>query len=288
MNPLLYLGVFFILCLNISFNKGFQNHTQAQHPTAFSIPAQAMQHIALGYNHFAATWMWFKTIAYYGSHTDTPNYNYLAHELHTITQLNPKFEPVYYMAASVFPWGTNNTTLSRPFVMQAMIEFPKDWRWAYYRGFNTYWFDRNSELAAHYFEISAMKPHAPPLVTSLALRMHSHAGNIQTGLNFLEDLLQKKNDPKLQAQLLKQYHQLQTEQQLRAIEALLTKLPQRHQDMSDLNHLRQLGYKFPNKLADGGKIQVLKDGSLLSSQEKKRFKLFIPKKRQGVQADAAH
>ncbi|MDQ6995484.1 MAG: hypothetical protein Q9M18_07810, partial [Mariprofundaceae bacterium] len=139
-----------LLCLNISVNKGFQKQSHEQNPDAFTIPAQVMKHVSLGYNHFAATWMWFKTIAYYGSHSEATNYSYLAHELHSIAQLNPQFEPIYYMAASVFPWGTKNTILSQPFVLQAMIAFPNDWRWAYYRGFNSYWFDHNSEVAAHY------------------------------------------------------------------------------------------------------------------------------------------
>ncbi|MDQ6973718.1 MAG: hypothetical protein Q9M10_02450, partial [Mariprofundaceae bacterium] len=107
-------------------------------------------------------------------------------------------------------------------------------------------------------------------------------------LDFLKGLLQKKNDPKLQDELLKQYRELKTEQQLRAIESLLTNLPQRHFDRSDLKKLRQLGYQLPKRLADGGHIQVLKDGSLLSSKGKKRFKLFIPKKRQGVENNVAH
>jgi len=200
------VGIVFILSLNISLNKSFQSQTQAASPSAFTVPSQVMQHVALGYNHFAATWLWFEAIAYYGSNTDIIHYDYLAHELHTIIRLNPKFEPVYYMAASVFPWGTNTTNLSQSFTTQAMFEFPNDWRWAYYRGFNSYWFDHNNALAAHFFEISAMKPNAPPLVSSLAVRMHSDTGNIQTGLNFLKGLLQKKNDSKMQAQLLKQYH----------------------------------------------------------------------------------
>ncbi|MDQ6995262.1 MAG: hypothetical protein Q9M18_06665, partial [Mariprofundaceae bacterium] len=184
--------------------------------------------------------------------------------------------------------GTKNTILSQPFVLQAMIAFPNDWRWAYYRGFNSYWFDHNSEVAAHYFELSSMKPNAPALVRSLALRMHSHAGNLQTGLDFLKGLLQKKNDPKLQSELLKQYRQLRTEQQLRAIESVLASLPQRHFDRLDLKKLREMGYQLPKRLADGGHIQVLKDGSLLSSKAKKRFKLFIPTKRQGVEKHVAH
>jgi len=278
---LLYVGISLMVLLNIHENRGFQSHALTASSSDFTVPNDVMQHIALGYNHFVATWLWFETIAYYGSHAEHADHAYLAHKLHSIVRLNPKFEPVYYMACSVFPWATQKTTLSQPFAMQAMLEFPDDWRWAYYRGFNVYWFEHRNKLAAHFFELSAMKPHAPPLVTSLALRMHSDAGNIQTGLNFLSRLLKNNNDAKLQAKLLQQYKQLKTEQELQSIEKLLSKLPQRHNNASDLTALRQLGYRIPSKLADGGVIHVLKDGSLLSSREKKRFKVFVPLKRQG-------
>jgi len=244
--------------------------------------------LGINYNHFVATCMWFQAVAYYGAHADKPNYDYLAHELHTIVRLNPKFQPVYYMAASALPWGMHSTRLSQDFTLQAMLEFPDDWRWAYYRGFNSYWFENNFKQAAHFFEISAQKPNAPNLVTSLALRMHAHTGSLQTGLQFLQGLLQKNNDSKLQAQLLKQYHMLQTEQELRNIEKLLARLPHRQRNAADLEQLKRLGYQLPTKLADGGSIEVLKDGSLLSSHAKKRFQLFIPKKHQGVKINAAH
>ena len=268
-----------LFMLSIALNSQLAEREDTADPALFTFSEKSLQYTALGYDHFMATWMWFQTSAYYGSHVEQTDYDYLAHLLNAIVQLNPKFEPVYYMAASVFPWGMGSTALSRPFVMQAMIEFPEDWRWAYYRGFNSYWFEHNDAQAAHFFEIAALKPNAPPLVSSLALRMRAQAGNIDTGLNFLKDLLQRKNDAKVQATLLQQYQTLLTEKQLQQLESLLKQLPARANNRSDLQRLQALGYALPEKLADGGQVLVLKDGSLLSSQAKKRFKLFVPAKR---------
>jgi len=285
---LFFISFMFLISLNLLLNHQLSSMKHTQQAPLTNLSSKVLKTCNMGYSNLIATYLWFQTVAYYGTNDIKIDHIYLTSILHNITILNPKFQPTYYMAALVLPWDTQSTTLSRPFVMQAMLEFPKEWTWSYYRGFNAYWFEHNSELAAHFFEISARKPNAPPLVTSLALRMHSHAGNIQTGLNFLKVLLQKKNDPKLQKKLLTQYQQLQTEQQLRAIERFLEKIPQRHFDTSDLTRLHQMGYKLPNKLADGGRIQVLKDGSLLSSKTKKRFKLFIPKKHQGIPSHATH
>ena len=277
------LPVCLLLLINVACNRSLSDLQHVDAPVLTQMSVQSVQVSAVGYDHFVATWRWFQTSAYYGADIDHVNYNYLAYLLHAIVSLNPKFEPAYYMSASVFPWGMNSTKLSKPLVMQAMIEFPQDWRWPYYLGFNSYWFEHDDQQAAHFFELSSMKSNAPPLVTSLALRMRSQTGNLDVGLRFLKDLLQQKNDAKVQASLLSQYKMLQTEQQLRAIESLLLKLPERTHTVEDLQQLRQRGYQLPEKLSDGGNIRVLKDGSLLSSHTTKRFKLFVPPKRKGGQ-----
>ncbi len=263
-----------------SINQRFQAPDIQKDPAIFTLSEQSLQHISMGYAHLMATLLWFNTSAYYGAHTENTDYHYLAHLLHTINTLNPDFEPPYYMAASVFPWGMNSSALSKPFVQQAMITFPHDWRWAYYLGFQTYWFDHDYTLAAHYFELSASKPNAPASMTSLALRMHSHSGNIDVGLKFLESLLKRNNSSDVQAKLQQQYLALATEQQLQRIESWLKALPKRSHDMQDIQRLRALHYPVPNTLADGGHIRMLDDGSLRSSKSDKRFQLFIPKKHQ--------
>ena len=278
-----YIALIFALLAwagSSSINHRFQAPEVQKNPAIFILSEQSVKHISMGYRHLMATLLWFNTSAYYGSHTQNTDYHYLGHLLHTMNTLNPKFEPPYYMAASVFPWGMNSSTLSQTFLQNAMITFPHDWRWAYYLGFQTYWFDHQYELAAHYFELAASKPHAPPMMASLALRMHSHIGNIDVGLKFLEGLLKRKNSADVQAKLQHQYLALRTEQQLRRIEAWLKTLPKRTHDMHDIHKLRALHYPIPTTLADGGHIRVLDDGSLRSSKSDKRFQLFIPKKRQ--------
>jgi tetratricopeptide (TPR) repeat protein len=239
------------------------------------------KHLNLGYRNLAATLLWFQANAYYGSQGKKTNYAFLADLFRQIISLNPKLEPVYYMAASIFPWNTNTTQLSRPFMQKAMIEFPNDWRWAYYRGFNSYWFEHNYKQAAHYFELSANKPNAPALVSSLAARMHAKTNNIDTAINFLERLLQNKNDSNTHLTLMRQYKQLQTEKQLQQIEKWIKKTPHQPMNSQAIQKLRTLGYPIPEKLADGGNI-IFINNKPVSSKTKKRFKLFIPPKRQGV------
>jgi len=279
------------IILSLLLTSAFTNHglerKQYAMPTS-QLTTSISKHLNLGYHNLAATLLWFKANAYYGFHNKKNSYAFLAELFQQIVSLNPKFEPVYYMAASIFPWDTNSTQLSKGFIQQAMIEFPNDWRWPYYRGFNSYWFEHNYQQAAHYFELSANKPNAPALVSSLAARMHAQTGNIDTAILFLERLLQNKNDSHTHNLLLKQYKQLQTEKQLAQLDHWLSNFPKEEKNQQALEKLKRLGYPIPEKLMDGGSI-VFINHQPVSSKTKKRFKIFIPPKRQGViQHESAH
>ncbi|MDQ6953839.1 MAG: tetratricopeptide repeat protein [Mariprofundaceae bacterium] len=273
-----------LLTLNFSLNQRLSSNNSIFHPVPTNISPQVLKASSMGYQNLIATYLWFKTIAYFGKHTTNIDYDYLATLFHNIIALNPKFEPVYYMAASVFPWNTQSTKVSKPILLQAMIEFPNDWRWPYYRGFNSYWFEHDYQQAAHFFELSSYKPNAPGLVSSLAARMHAERGNIDTALGFLARLIQNKNDSNTHATLMRQYQQLKTEKQLQEIEGWLRTLPENQRNAQGITRLKRHGYFIPETLEDGGYI-MFKDGALMSSHANKRFRVFIPVKRQGVVQD---
>jgi len=283
------LILFSIISINLLLNSNAsQPENYFINITSSQLSEKSIKGLSLGYDNLFATLIWFKASAYYGDQRTKTNFNYLSSLFHKIILLNPKFEPVYYMAAATFPWGTNSTQLSKIFIQKAIIEFPSDWRWPYYRAFNAYWFEHNYLQAGHYFELSATKPNAPPLVSSLAARMRAETNNIDTAINFLARLLHNKNDSNTHTALLRQYKQLQTEKQLQQIEQWLKALNQQF-NLKSIQYLKKYGYAVPSKLADGGHIIFKNDGTLVSSKSKKRFQIFIPPKRQGVlQHEPAH
>jgi len=281
--------IIFTLFVSVTINGSLSRPSNAiTYENALTINETTTQHLSFGYKNMLATLFWFKTNAYYGANIQKTNYNFLAELFHVITTLNPKFEPVYYMAASILPWNTGSTKLSNPFTLKSIVEFPYDWRWTYYRGFNAYWFEHNYQQAAHYFELSSTKPNAPPLVSSLAARMRAETNNIDTGINFLARLLQNKNDSNTHHALSRQYKQLQTEKQLRQVEQWLKTLPHHQFNLKSIQYLKEHGYPIPAKLADGGTI-IFINNQIVSSKIKKRFKVFIPPKYQGVvQHESTH
>ncbi|MDQ6998605.1 MAG: hypothetical protein Q9M17_07810 [Mariprofundus sp.] len=275
------LCLFFLavsIFLNALLTSSRENATRIELQSQLPSP-QLLEKISLGYQNFFASMLWIKTVSYYGNSIAHADYNYLNQLLLNTIQLNPNAEHAYYLASSAIPWNTNNTQLSKPILERAILQFPNDWRWLYYRGFNAYWFDHNYEEAGRRFSQAAQIDGAPPIVTSLALRMQTESGHIDTALSFLKRLILDNRDPNLSKQLLKQQNTLLTEKTLQQIDQWLDTLSIRFNNKRDLIQLRNKGYMIPAKLADGGIIIVHSDGTIVSSASNQRFKVFTPPKR---------
>lgn len=238
---------------------------------------------ALGYNNLLAEALWIRTLSWFGGHVHDADYSYLGSLLAAITQLNPRARHAYYMAGAVLPWNTGNTEISRPLLEKAMQTFPDDWHWPYYRGFNTYWFEHDHAQAGRLLSRAAALPGAPPLVMRLALRMQASAGELDTALLFVQQLMREKQDGHIRVQLRQLAASLRTEQVLRALDARLASLPRRFHDARDLQQLRDAGVVLPQVLPDGGHIIVSDKGELVSSASGKRFRVFVSPRRRGVQ-----
>ncbi len=260
-----------VLANTVLVSSNSENHQNQTPP----LPIAILKVATLGYSYFCANLLWMETVSYFGEHQKHPDYKLLAHKLHAVIALNPYAEHAYYMAASVLPWGTGNTNLSKSIVQQAIHRFPGDWRWPYYRGFNAYWFEHDLTTAARFLTLAASIAGAPPIIASIAAKIQSKQGGLDTALVFLDRLIREKQDPHLRNQLIAQKKALLTEQSLRTVEQWLSTLPQRKHNPSDLDRLQAQGYPVRAPLPDGGYVRMNKKGEVVSSVAGKRFKIFI-------------
>jgi len=245
------------------------------------LPIHILKAATLGYPYFWSNILWMETVSDFGAQQEHIDYKLLSQKLQTVIALNPYAEHAYYMAASILPWGTGNTKLSKSMVEQAIHRFPDDWRWPYYRGFNAYWFEHDLKTAARYLSRSASISGAPAIVASLAAKIKAKQGGLDTALLFLERLIHEKQDPHLRNQLMAQKKALLTEKSLRIVDQWLSTLPSPKHNQSDLDRLQAQGYPIDSMLPDGGYVQMNKQGEVISSVAGKRFKVFVsPKLRQ--------
>lgn len=276
--------IFFILVIALGvISFSINSHLKSRLVTTLSsrsfsgmVSPELLHRLALGYGNLYSAVLWMETIAYYGAYLDHADFEYLARMLTAISTLNPKADHAYYMAATVLPWSTSNTHLSRPLILKAMENFPKDWRWPYYAGFNSYWFDHDLKSAVAYMSQSSKLPGAPPIIASLAARMRLEAANLDAALIFLQTLLKNKQEASFRKYIQSQIRELETEKVLRRIDKMLSSipLPQRNRKV-----LKSFGLENI-LLPDGGHVVFDSDGLPVSSVSGKRFGLYVPPKRQ--------
>ncbi|HCS12746.1 MAG: hypothetical protein COS82_01775 [Zetaproteobacteria bacterium CG06_land_8_20_14_3_00_59_53] len=277
------LLVLLLLVASTTANKHLTANRAAGEETRMHLPQGVwLDAMALGYRNLFAETLWIRTLSWFGAHVRDADYSYLGGLLAAIAQLNPRAEHAYYMAGAVLPWNTGSTLLSRPLLEKAMLAFPQDWRWPYYRGFNAYWFDHDKAESGRLLAQAAGLHGAPQLVMSLALRMQASAGELQTALLFVEQLLKEQQDSNIRSQLEHLRADILTEQIMRTLDTRLAGLPQRFHDARDVQQLRDAGLSLPAILPDGGHIVMSDKGEPVSSVSGKRFRVFVPPAREGA------
>ncbi|MDQ6963558.1 MAG: hypothetical protein Q9M13_01410 [Mariprofundales bacterium] len=241
-------------------------------PAHYRTPDWLQQHITLGYQRMLSVLYWFDIISTFGGKlADETDYFMLSEKLDTITTLNPYAGHAYYTAATVLTWQLHSTTLSGPLLERAIENMPQEWRWPYYRGFYSYFFDHDIKTAARYLAIAAKNPNTPPLLLRLTAKMRAEHEGLDTALLFLQQLLKKRQEEEIKTKLEQEIIRIRTEQLLRRVDHAIAHTPDWD---GTLQQLRRRGVQIPEQLPDGGHIILNKRRVPVSSAEHKRYQLF--------------
>jgi len=284
--PAIILSIFlFVITVCLNNVLKVHNKPKLSNNADYQIPSNIQKSLSLGYDHTISLLQWFHLISlfdddYKKQHGDLA-YIHLAERLNLITSLNTQAVHAYYMAATILPWATHSTSLSRPLLEKAIKYMPTQWSWPYYEGFNAYWFDHDIKHATTLMKKAASLPNSPPIIAKLAARMQAESGSLEAALVFLQDLYRQKQDASLKKEIKTHIQLILTEMQLRQIEIWLNRLSPPQRNMQGIQTLKKYGYHIPDKLEDGGTI-IFINHQPVSSKAKKRFKLFVPPKRQGA------
>ncbi|MDX8413452.1 MAG: hypothetical protein R8J85_05135 [Mariprofundales bacterium] len=148
---------------------------------------------------------------------------------------------------------------------------PNEWRWSYYLGFYSYFFDHNTQMADKYLTIAIQHAEVPPMLIGLASKIRAAHTSLDTALLFLQQMLNKKQNPTLKSKLKEEIKRIRTEKVLRTLDAITTNIPDWN---GDPQQLRDIGVHLPNTLPDGGHIIFDQQHHPMSSAANKRYQLF--------------
>jgi hypothetical protein len=152
--------------------------------------ARLLRPLVLGYDNVLANLLWFRTISYFGGHFESDRaYPWLARMCDLVTDLDPRAEHVYRFAGLILPWEANEVDEGIRLLEKGVRNLPDAWELHYFLGMTRYFFEDDTDAAAHELGIAAHIPGAPPVVGRLAAVMHGRASSPATTVQFLRELL---------------------------------------------------------------------------------------------------
>lgn len=101
--------------------------------------------------------------------------------------LDPYFKDPYTMVQGIYPWKPKMINETISFLKKGITFRTWDTYIPYYIGFDYYFFLNNYKESADYLFMSAKKSHDPTM-SSLAAKMASDGGDVETGLTFLTNM----------------------------------------------------------------------------------------------------
>jgi hypothetical protein len=151
--------------------------------------------LTLGFSNLAADALWIKAIAYFGGHALTDReYPWLFHILDMVTTLDPPFRYPYVFGGIVLSVEAESSDKSIALLSKGMLQYPGDWRFPFYIGFNCFYHQQNPEKAAAYMRYAASLPGRPQYLPRLAASLMAESGRLQAALFYLETMAAGSRD----------------------------------------------------------------------------------------------
>jgi len=144
----------------------------------------ATRRLTLGFGTLAADLYWIRAVQYYGStklsEAKNKNYDLLYPLLDIATTLDPRFNIAYRMGAILlsegYPDGPGRPEEAITLLDKGIQESPTRWEYYLDAGFVHYWWRRDPQQAADWFQRAAKLPGAPNWLRPLAASVLAEGG----------------------------------------------------------------------------------------------------------------
>jgi hypothetical protein len=159
--------------------------------------------LTLGFSNLAADVLWVRAVAYFGGHvlTDT-DYPWLYRILVQVTTLDPPFTYPYLFGGMALALKAETGGESIAMLARGMTNYPGDWRYPFYIGFNAFYNQRDPERAAGLMRYAATLPGSPEYLPHLAASLLAESGRVEAAIRFLETMAEGTRDESARANIL--------------------------------------------------------------------------------------
>jgi hypothetical protein len=165
--------------------------------------------LTLGFSNVAADLLWVRAVGYFGGHVLTDNeYPWLYRILVQVTTLDPPFTYPYLFGGTALALKPETTDQSVAMLTRGMMNYPGDWRYPFYIGFNAFYNQQDPERAAGLMFYAASMPGSPYYLPRLAASLLAESGRADTAVRLLETMAEGTRDEGARAMILQKIEDL--------------------------------------------------------------------------------
>ena len=159
-----------IIFLALTEKKGFKWIPKQEREELLYFPSnEFVKATTGGFDLLLADFLWIETGSYFGKHRFSDRrYPYLYHMLDIITDLDPKFIPVYTLGTILLTADAKESDLALKLLNKGMADNPELWQIPFTKGFIYYIHNKNPKEASKWFLIASYKENAPEIVQKFA------------------------------------------------------------------------------------------------------------------------
>ena len=163
------------IVIQVVRDRGWQPYEPAT-PVLWFQSGPLLKRLSLGFNNLLADVYWIRSVVYYGSQRQseerTRNFDLLDPLLTFVTTLDPQFKVAYRFGAifltEAYPSGPGRPDRGIALLERGLSASPNAWEYMHDIGFVYYWWLRDYQAAAHWFDKGGRVPGAPVWLAPLA------------------------------------------------------------------------------------------------------------------------
>ena len=179
--------------------------------------------LTLGFSNLAADVLWVRAVSYFGGHMLTDReYPWLYRILVQVTTLDPPFTYPYLFGGMALALKAESGDESMAMLSRGMTNYPGDWRYPFYIGFNAFYNQRDPERAAYLMRYAASLPGSPEYLPRLAASLLAESGRLDAAVRFLETMAEGTRDAAARASILRKIEDLRANRLPESLKAFLS------------------------------------------------------------------
>jgi hypothetical protein len=232
---------------------------------------------SLGFRNVLADVAWLEAVQVAGNLKMTrEDYDRLFDLLNIAANFDPRFEIPYLLGGLVLGESPDHGKEALRILGRGEAQFPRDWRFPFYKGFTHYFTVGDPEAAGKEMARAARLPGSPAFLPGLASRMLSEARDPDAAIALLQTIVRQESDPARRSVLQRRIREVVVERDLQFLEKAVETYRERTgatpRELPDLVRAGILP-RIPQE-PNGGNYLLDRGGNVRSDRVLQRLRVF--------------